>query len=77
MAGKNTTVKNTKQTGSASRARSATPSDIESLPRFAPSPTDLGEALAEQILEGFRKDLESVDLRAKSTKRRGPRQKRA
>jgi len=77
MPGRATAVKNTKQTGAASRARSATPSDIESLPRFAPSPTALGEALAEQILEGFRKDLESVDLRVRSTKRRAPRQKRA
>ncbi len=45
------------------------------LPRFAPSPTALGEALAERILEGFRKDLESVDLRAKTHKRHAARQK--
>jgi hypothetical protein len=75
MSGKNTAARDTKNTRRASDPRPVTPSDIESLPRFAPSPTALGEALADRILEGFRKDLESVDLRAKTHKRHASRQK--
>jgi len=64
----------TRSTGSAKHrpsttSRSAAPSDIGALPRFGPSPTAQGEAFAEQILEGFRKDLESISLRPKPHKR--------
>ncbi len=77
MPGKTTTMKNSKRTRPPSRTRSAIPSDIAFLPRLAPSPTGLGEALAEQILDGFRKDLETDHLRARTTKRRARRKKRA
>ena len=44
-------------------AGAGVPLKAETLPRFAPSPRALGEAYAEEILEAFRKDLASVDLR--------------
>jgi len=77
MPGKTATAKNAKENGHPSHTGPVPSPGVESLPRFAPSPADLGTALAEQILQRFRKDLESVDLRATPSKRRQAQRKRA
>ena len=46
------------------------PQGTEAIPRFAPSASALGAACAQQILEGFRKQLEGVDLKAEAPQKR-------
>lgn len=52
-----------------------TPLGAETAARLAPSATSLGSAYAEQILEGFRRELEGVDLKASKPAKRSGRRK--
>ena len=58
-----------RKTPRAAQRTRTTPLGAETVPRFAPSASSLGAAYAEQILEGFRKELEDVDLKASPKKR--------
>ena len=46
------------------------PPGSETVPRFAPSPSFLGSAFAEEILEDFRQGLEGVNLKAETPRKR-------
>ena len=54
---------------------SPVPSAAETIPRFAPSPADRGSAFAARILEGFRKELEGIDLKAASSSKQARRKR--
>jgi hypothetical protein len=61
----------------AQRARTI-PRGAEAIPRFAPSAQSLGEAYAQQILEGFRKELEGIEVKARAAgEKRSARRKKA
>ncbi len=52
------------------RHQSNVPHGTEGIPRFAPSAAALGAASAQQILDELRKQLEGVDLKAETPKKR-------
>lgn len=65
MAARTQATKTQRRTTGGRGAHALSPADVQSLPRFALSPTAQGSLLADQILDEFRKDLAGLNLKAK------------